>query len=248
MSYLPGKFVWFEHAGPDPAGARRFYEPLFGWHVENMPMQGTQYPMIINAGTGIGGFTRSADGAARWVSYVSVPDVDRAYAAALTSGARSEAAPTDYGPVGRGASIVDPTGARLSLWKSAHEDPPDADVPPGGWVWNELATSDVDAALGFYRQLLGYAVETMDMGAQGKYHVLKTGEHARGGVMATPGLPSQWWPYVHVADVDATLAQAGTLGGTVCMSGTDIPGVGRIGMFADPQGAMVAVIKPAPRQ
>jgi predicted enzyme related to lactoylglutathione lyase len=32
------------------------------------------------------------------------------------------------------------------------------------------------------------------------------------------------------------------------MEGTDIPSVGRIGMMVDPQGAMLAVIKPAPAQ
>lgn len=255
MSYLQGKFVWFEHASHDPAAARKFYEPLFGWHVENMPMQGLQYPMILNAGSGIGGFSTllasQGGSAARWVSYVSVGDVDRTYATALAAGAKSEAAPTDYGAVGRGAAIVDPTGARLSLWKSAQEDQPDTDVPVGGWVWNELATSDVEMALAFYRRVLGYTVQTMDMGEQGQYHVLQTGgDKGRGGVMRAPdpGMASQWIPYVHVADVDAALASAARLGATVCMGGTDIADVGRIGMFVDPQGAMLALIKPAPRQ
>ncbi len=99
MSYLPGKFVWFEHASNDPAKARAFYEPLFGWHVENMPMGEMQYAMIMNGADGIGGFML-ADGGARWVSYVSVPDVDKAYAAALAAGAQSESPPMDYGPVG----------------------------------------------------------------------------------------------------------------------------------------------------
>lgn len=249
MSYLPGKFVWFEHASGNTANARKFYEPLFGWHVENMPMEGMQYPMILNAGTGIGGFSVTS-GPARWVSYVSVADVDKSYAAALAAGAKSEAAPTDYGPVGRGAAIIDPTGAPISLWKSAQEDQPDTDVPVGGWVWNELATSDVDAALAFYRKVLGYTVQTMDMGEQGKYHILNTaGDKGRGGVMraSDPNMRSQWVPYVHVADVDATLASAGKLGASVCLGGTDIPEVGRIGMFVDPQGAMIAVIKPSPR-
>ena len=36
MSYLPGKFVWFEHLSTDPARARNFYQQLFNWHVETM--------------------------------------------------------------------------------------------------------------------------------------------------------------------------------------------------------------------
>jgi predicted enzyme related to lactoylglutathione lyase len=253
MSYLPGKFVWFEHASADPAAARKFYEPLFGWHVENMALGSEQYPMIMNGSEGIGGFSRDEkSGAARWVSYVSVPDVDKTYAAALAAGAKSESAPADYGPVGRGAAIVDPTGARISLWKSAQEDKADVEnEPDGSWVWNELYTSNVDAALAFYKKLIGYTVQSMDMGEQGTYHVLRTaGDRGRGGVMKSPDakMPAQWVPYVHVNDCDATLAKAKQLGATVCMEGTDVPDVGRIGMLIDPQGASIAVIKTAPRQ
>jgi predicted enzyme related to lactoylglutathione lyase len=52
---------------------------------------------------------------------------------------------------------------------------------------------------------------------------------------------------VNTTDCDSTLARAGQLGATVCMTATDIPDVGRIGMLRDPQGALIAVIKPMPR-
>ena len=249
MSYLPGKFVWFEHLSADPPRARNFYQQLFNWHVETMRMGEAHYPMILNGKEGIGGFV-GGDGAARWVSYVSVPDVDRSYAAALAAGAKSESAPSDYGNIGRGAAIIDPTGARISLWKSFEEDQADADAPPGSWVWNELWTSDVDTALAFYSKLLGYTHEAMDMGEQGTYHVLNTaGDKGRGGVLRSPdpNVPAQWVPYLRVSNVDAVLASAKRLGANVCMEGTDIPTVGRIGMMIDPQGAMIAVIKPQPR-
>jgi predicted enzyme related to lactoylglutathione lyase len=251
MSHLTGKFVWFEHASNDVEKARRFYEPLFGWQVQDMPLGDAQYPMIMNAGEGIGGYTPSQDSAARWVSYVSVPDVDQAYKAALAAGAKSESEPQDYGPVGRGAAIVDPTGARISLWTSAQDDSPDADsTPAGSWVWNELSTSDPQAALAFYTKLLGYKQEAMDMGPGGTYHVLKTeGDRGRGGVMKTmePNMPSQWVPYVHTDDCDATLAKAKQLGATIHVPATDIPGIGRFGIMEDPQGALIATIKTLPR-
>ena len=38
MSYLPGKFVWFEHVSNDSAKARAFYGELCGWTSETMPM------------------------------------------------------------------------------------------------------------------------------------------------------------------------------------------------------------------
>ena len=248
--HLTGKFVWFEHASSDPAKARKFYEPLFGWHVENMALGDAQYPMIMNAGDGIGGFSTTKE-AARWVSYVSVPDVDKAYKAALAAGAKSESEPQDWGPVGRGAAIFDPTGARISLWKSAQDDRPDVDnVPAGNWVWNELATSDPQAAVAFYTRLLGYKHDAMDMGPGGTYHLLKTeGDRGRAGVMKAmdPNMPSQWVPYVRTDDCDATLAKAKQLGATICVPATDIPGIGRFGILQDPQGALIATIKTQPR-
>ena len=76
MSHLPGKFVWFEHVSNDIAKARAFYEPLFGWHTEAMPMGGGDpYHVILNGGTGIGGYSKAPAGAPNsWLSYLSVAD------------------------------------------------------------------------------------------------------------------------------------------------------------------------------
>jgi len=62
LSRLPGKFVWFEHVSNDVAKARAFYEQLFGWHVESMPMGDQPYHMILNAATGIGGLRTAEPG------------------------------------------------------------------------------------------------------------------------------------------------------------------------------------------
>ena len=111
MSSLPGKFVWFEHLSADIPKARKFYDALFGWHTESMPMGGQRYSMILNGdGTtseGIGGY-RNVDATARpaWLSYISVDDVDARYAAALAAGATGVSAPADHGSVGRSRSMA----------------------------------------------------------------------------------------------------------------------------------------------
>ncbi len=68
------------------------------------------------------------------------------------------------------------------------------------------------------------------------------------GLMAqTPeaaGTPPGWMGYVQVAEVDASAAQAGALGGSVSMAPHDLPGVGRFAVIADPQGAMFAPVGP----
>ncbi len=251
MSHLPGKFVWFEHLSADIPKARKFYDALFGWHTESIPMGAQRYSMILNGdGTtsqGIGGY-RNVAPAERpgWMSYISVDDVDASYAAALAAGASAVAAPSDFGPFGRGATLTDPTGAVFSLWKSSDGDQADpARTPIGGWCWNELWTTDDARARAVYEQVFGYTHDTMDMGDGGTYYMVKTGEVARGGLMHSvrDDAPSMWLPYVAVADCDASALRAKALGGKVLMEPSDIPNIGRYAIVEDTLGAAIAFIK-----
>jgi len=250
MSRLPGKFVWFEHVSSDIAKARKFYEPLFGWHTEAMPAGKHRYPVILNHNREIGGYRRAATGARpHWLGYVSVDDVDATYRRAVAAGARSLQAPADHPAFGRGATIADRSGAVVSLWRSLEGDPPDMiDAPSGNWAWNELWTHDEMGALAFYQQVFGYTHESMDLGRHGTYYILRRNGAGRGGVIrsAEPAAPAMWLPYVGVDDCDATCAKACKLGGEVLTGPADIAGVGRFAVLVDTVGAAVAVIKALP--
>ncbi len=250
MSYLPGKFVWFEHVSTDTIKARDFYRALCGWIIQSMPMGEQSYDMIINGTDSIGGFRSGEPGTpAHWVSYLSVPDVERSFAAAKAAGARGLMAPTDFGEVGRAAVIADPTGAAVSLWKGAQGDPADVEKTPlGGWFWNELFTPDAKAAVAFYEKAFGYSHDAMDMGTQGFYYLLKdAASKLRAGVMQQPAdmrVPAHWLPYIRVADCDATVVKAMQLDAKMTLvAPTDIPNVGRFAVLLDPVGAAIAVIK-----
>ena len=247
MNHLPGKFVWFEHSSPDEPKARKFYEDLFGWHSESMPMGPHSYSMILNRGAGIGGYTQAAAGArSRWVSYLSVPDVDASYQSALQAGAKSALAPIDFGSVGRAASIIDPGGAPVSLWRGADGDHPDTEkTPSGAWYWNELWTPDTTKAVAFYERVFGFSHDSMDMGPQGMYYVLRKDGIPRAGVTLSvePRAAPMWLPYVAVDDCDASAAQAKALGGQVAFGPEDIPNIGRFAIVIDPVGAAVAIIR-----
>ena len=54
------------------------------------------------------------------------------------------------------------------------------------------------------------------------------------------GNPS-WLGYVSVASVDESITKAIELGATVCVEPSDIPGIGRFAVFADPTGATIAI-------
>jgi predicted enzyme related to lactoylglutathione lyase len=121
----------------------------------------------------------------------------------------------------------------------------DAFKTHGAFSWFELDTSDPAKALAFYGQLFGWTHETSDMG-DGPYHVLKLGDTSVGGVMQTPpepgARPPMWNCYVTVDDIDATAKQCAALGGQVCAGPMDIPGVGRMAVLQDPQGAVFSAI------
>ncbi len=250
MRKLPGKFVWFEHVSPDTAKARAFYEALCRWSSQPMPMGEQRYNIITNAGQGIGGYRNADKGAhAHWASYLSVPDVDKALKAALIVGAKVVTAPMDFGPAGRGAVITDPTGARVSLWTGARDDPPDVEKTPiGGWHWNELHSKDAKAAVAFYTKAFGLTQDSMDMGPAGTYYLLKDGAgQMRAGIMqqeAGVAAPSNWLPYIQVADCNASTQLAMKLGAKqTIVPPMDVDNIGCFSILIDPFGAPIGLIK-----
>lgn len=250
MAYLPGKFVWYEHLSNDIPKARAFYEPLFGWNTEMMAMPGSDpYPVIHNGDHGIGGYAQAPAGSPpQWMSYLSVSDVDSSYKAALAGGAKSLMAPTDYGSAGRAATIADPTGGVFSLWRGQDGDPAETETTPtGSWIWNELCTQDEKTALAFYEKVFDFDHDEMAM-PDGTYYVLKQGGKGRAGLFHAKDatMPTMWTPYVAVADCDALVVKATGLGGTTFLAPLDVPQVGRLAVFNDPQGATIAVLEPDP--
>jgi predicted enzyme related to lactoylglutathione lyase len=83
------------------------------------------------------------------------------------------------------------------------------------------------------------------------YRMWLNGEVGIGGLLKIPpdaaahGMRPVWVGYINVDDVDATVGAVTAAGGTVQMPATDIPGVGRIAMVSDPEGAAFYVMRPA---
>ena len=252
---LPGKFVWFEHVSRNPKNAQDFYAEVLGWKVKPFPMGDIAYEMILTGDTWdsmIGGYVaaQSDRERSRWIGTVSVEDVGAATKAAAANGGTILEAPSDLAGVGRRARIADPQGAELGLLTDERGDKPDAQVPPGGWVWNELQTAEPANAVRFYEKVLGFSHRTMDMGAGGKYYVLSRDGIDRGGVMGhlPAGVRPHWLPYVASDDVDATIDRAKKRGARIPRGPENIPGIGRFGVLEDPSGAVLAIVKPLPRE
>ena len=77
---LPGKFVWHDLVTKDPSACSSFYGSLLGWQFERTARLGRPY-VLVRSGThlvgGIVDVSDRAEAGAQWVSYLSVPDVDR---------------------------------------------------------------------------------------------------------------------------------------------------------------------------
>ena len=120
---------------------------------------------------------------------------------------------------------------------------------PSSFIWYELVTSDIDAAAKFYRDVVGWSMSPA--GAPGMdYRQLSIGGATIGGAMAISpdaaanGMRPVWLGYLNVADVDESVARIVAAGGASHMPAWDIPGVGRIAMVGDPQGAAFYVMAP----
>jgi predicted enzyme related to lactoylglutathione lyase len=121
----------------------------------------------------------------------------------------------------------------------------------GRFVWYDLMTTDLEGGLAFYAKVLGWS--SVNSGMPGPtYMVISAGPiPVAGSMQLTPQMQAQgarpaWIGYVAVDDVDATAAQAVSLGGAVHVPPQDIPGVGRFAMIADPHGAVINLFKPNP--
>lgn len=121
-------------------------------------------------------------------------------------------------------------------------------VTRGRFAWHELMTPDPDAAIRFYRQVVGWDIEQFP--GMPDYRMWTSGGKQRGGVMRQSeeerrrGLAPHWLMYVAVPDIDATIRQAESLAGRVRVPAKSVPGVGRYAILADPQGIAFSLYTP----
>ena len=259
----PANFIWYELMTSDPAGAAAFYGAVVGWTIASHadPAAGDMdYRMIgrRDGGNAGGVLALNADmlaGGARpiWIGYLEVDDVDAAVDAIKADGGAVQMGPMDI-PVGRIAMVTDPQGA--PFYVMAPVPPPgmegmESDVfsvtEPQQMRWNELATSDPDGAIAFYKKHFGWGQDgEMPMGELGAYRFIQRGAVGIGAVMPLmEGYPVPVWNfYIGVDDIDRAHAAVTANGGTITNEPMEIPG-GEYAMNAiDPQGAPVGFVGP----
>jgi predicted enzyme related to lactoylglutathione lyase len=243
--YTPGTFCWTDLTTTDPEAAKSFYSALFGWEVVDLPVgDGLVYSMARIDGKDVAAISaqpeqqRDAGAPPAWNSYVSVESADSALERAKTLGGTVHAPAFDVLDSGRMGVVQDPQGAYFLVWEHKQHIGASLVNAPGALSWNELATTDVDAAAAFYRDLFGWSAEPVE-GMEMPYMIVKNQDGwNNGGIRPAQGPePSYWLNYFGTEDVDASLAKVSEMGGTELLGAMDI-GAGKIAIVGDPQGAV----------
>ena len=114
-----GDFSWFELYTPNPDGAWKFYETLFGWEKTSaMDMGEMGVYQMFGRGGGIprGGIMKPPPGApAAWMPYAMVKDAKAAAATATANGGKIVNGPMEVPGGDWIATGMDPQGAMFSV-------------------------------------------------------------------------------------------------------------------------------------
>lgn len=256
-----GGFIWYELMTPDPQGSKAFYDSVVGWTISEGAPEFNGYRMIGRSdGKQAGGVLplteEMKEHGARpvWLGYIHVANVDAAVSAIEADGGKAMMPAFDIPNVGRIAMVTDPQGVPFYVMDpTPPADQPDAvsDVfsvdQPQHVRWNELSTSNQDAAISFYTRHFGWVQEgDMDMGEYGRYAFIQRNGVMIGAIMPKmPEMPvSLWTYYIGVDDIDRAAAAVTSGGGKILNGPMEIPG----GEFSlnglDPQGASFGLVGP----
>jgi len=119
---------------------------------------------------------------------------------------------------------------------------------PGVPCWVDTTQPDPDAAAAFYGELFRWEVENvMPDDSPAKYFIGRIGGADVAAISSQyeGGAPMAVWnTYIWVDSADETAAKVKAAGGQVLSEPMDVMDAGRMGVFADPEGAVFAVWQP----
>jgi len=123
----------------------------------------------------------------------------------------------------------------------------------GTFCWADLPTTDLDHAIAFYSELFNWrAVDAETPEGYGRYVLFqKNGKtvaaaYAMEEELAESGVAAHWESFIATKAVDELSARAAELGATVVAPPFDMPGVARMAVLADPEGATFTLYQATP--
>ncbi len=109
----------------------------------------------------------------------------------------------------------------------------------------EFSAKDRKGLSKFYANVFGWQVEDIE---QMDYTTFKAGDGLGGGFFPVTEtmVPGTTIVYIGTDDVTASLKAVEKAGGTIVVPESEIPNMGKFGLFRDPQGNMVGLYKALP--
>jgi uncharacterized protein len=113
-----GAFSWCELMTTDLKGAEAFYSKLFGWTMEDGPVEEVEYRVVSAGGQSIGGLMSlppdMQNVPPHWGATVTVESLDDTVKMVEELGGKVLMQPQDIPTVGRFSVIQDPQGAVIT--------------------------------------------------------------------------------------------------------------------------------------
>jgi predicted enzyme related to lactoylglutathione lyase len=132
------------------------------------------------------------------------------------------------------------------LWAGKRGQGRERQMAAGSFGWLELITDDVEGAIAFYTELLGWEITTGDVDGD-EYRYATVGETNICGFDTDDGsgAPPHFLPYIEVDEsLETSVAAVENNGGKLHRT-LDVPGIGRMATCADPDGALFAALQQA---
>jgi predicted enzyme related to lactoylglutathione lyase len=200
-----------------------------------------------------------ADLPLQWMPHIQVADVAISAQRALDLGGSELMHGKDDDGKSQWAVLLDPNGAAFGIIPvvSAEElSPPDgvaprdATAPVGCIAWLDLTVSDASATRDFYRQVIDWSVQDVEMEEAGEryadYNMLGGDGNPAAGVCHARGvnqdLPPVWMIYLPVGDLAESLRCAREEGGKVIKATRKTNGEYAYAAVQDPVGACLALV------
>ena len=260
QSFVPGTGAVFsaDIAVPSHEQEKRFYsrvlstgaEPL--WREDLLNSHGV--PII-----GLG--ARTAEYAhlpLQWMPHIQVADVGLSVHRARELGGSVLMDHKDGEERSQWAVLADPNGAAFGLIPVVPSEvvaatavkAPDESVAGGRIAWLDLTVPDAESTRNFYRQVIGWAVQDVEMhdgdARYADYNMLGDSGNPAAGIChargMNAGLPAVWMIYLPVGDLDESLRRVEQEGGKIikAMNGRD--GNHVYAAVQDPVGASLALV------
>jgi predicted enzyme related to lactoylglutathione lyase len=246
-------------AVPEHERELRFYSRVLGtgesplWREDLMNSRGM--PII-----GLG--ARSPEYAElplQWMPHIQVADVAASVERALALGGSALMHGKDDDGKSQWAVLLDPNGAAFGIIPVVPLEamPPaegvasrDAAAPTGCISWLDLTVSGASAIRDFYRQVIGWSVQDVEMEDGGEryadFNMLGDDGNPAAGVChargANVGLPPVWMIYLPVGDLAESLRRVGEEGGKVIKATRGRDGEWASAAVQDPVGACLALV------